>query len=97
RMGEALRSRRPRQATQYHHHRSEGSAHMTEPRRRWYPLGDEAGSRARARGVARPAKIAGPIDPLTGPKLALAGRVVTMDDTFTVKDNAVLYVDRGSI
>ena len=42
-------------------------------------------------------KTSGPIDPLSGPKLALAGRVVTMDDTFTVKDDAILYVDRGSI
>lgn len=38
-----------------------------------------------------------PVDPLTGPKLALAGRVVTMDDGFTVKARAVVYVDRGLI
>ena len=67
---------------------------MTEPRRRWYPLGEDEEA---ARAAVRTAKTAGPIDPLTGPKLALAGRVVTMDDTFTVKDDAVLYVDGGSI
>lgn len=71
---------------------------MKEPRRRWYPLaGDEAAPRVGTRAAVRAAKTAGPIDPLTGPKLALAGRVVTMDETFTVKDDAVLYVDRGSI
>ena len=39
----------------------------------------------------------GPIDPLTGPTLALAGRVVTMDDAFTVKDDAIVYIDKGGI
>ena len=69
---------------------------MTEPRRRWYPLvGDEPP--ARARTVMKTLKTSGPIDPLSGPKLALVGRIVTMDDTFTVKDDAILYVDRGSI
>jgi 5-methylthioadenosine/S-adenosylhomocysteine deaminase len=38
-----------------------------------------------------------PIDPLSGPKLALSGRVVTMDDAFTVLDDAVIYVDRSVI
>src|SRR5262245_39884918 len=34
---------------------------------------------------------------MTGPPLALAGRVVTMDDAFTVKDDAIVYVDQGRI
>ena len=34
---------------------------------------------------------------MTGPKLALAGRVVTMDDAFTVRNDAVVYIDRGGI
>jgi hypothetical protein len=38
----------------------------------------------------------GPIDPLTGPTLALAGRVVTMDDAFTVKGDAIVYIDKAS-
>ena len=68
---------------------------MTDVRRRWYPL---AGAAPAPRGVAAmAAKKPGPIDPLTGPKLALAGRVVTMDDAFTVKSDAVIYIDRGSI
>ena len=68
---------------------------MTDVRRRWYPLaGDEPAPRG---AVAMAAKKPGPIDPLTGPKLALAGRVVTMDDAFTVNTDAVIYIDRGSI
>jgi cytosine/adenosine deaminase-related metal-dependent hydrolase len=39
----------------------------------------------------------GPIDPLTGPRQALAGRVVTMDDAFTVKADGVVYIDQGRI
>jgi 5-methylthioadenosine/S-adenosylhomocysteine deaminase len=38
-----------------------------------------------------------PIDPLTGPKLALSGRVVTMDPAFTVLDKAVVHIDAGRI
>jgi cytosine/adenosine deaminase-related metal-dependent hydrolase len=38
-----------------------------------------------------------PIDPLDGPKLALGGRIVVMDDAFTVIPRGVLYVDKGSI
>jgi 5-methylthioadenosine/S-adenosylhomocysteine deaminase len=71
------------------------SAGMTDVRRRWYPLtGSETAPRSA--GIAT-AKKQGPIDPLTGPKLALAGRVVTMDEAFTVKSDAVIYIDQGSI
>jgi hypothetical protein len=38
-----------------------------------------------------------PVDPLEGPKLALKGRIVCMDDKFTVIPRGVLYVDQGSI
>ena len=37
----------------------------------------------------------GPIDPLTGPKQALAGCVVTMDDAFTVRPDGIVYIDQG--
>jgi cytosine/adenosine deaminase-related metal-dependent hydrolase len=71
---------------------------MTDVGRRWYPL---TGTVATARSVTpkapTAAKKTGPIDPLTGPKLALAGRVVTMDDTWTVKPDAVLFIDKGRI
>jgi 5-methylthioadenosine/S-adenosylhomocysteine deaminase len=38
-----------------------------------------------------------PIDPAAGAKVALEGRVVTMDADFTVHDAGVLYVDAGRI
>jgi 5-methylthioadenosine/S-adenosylhomocysteine deaminase len=38
-----------------------------------------------------------PIDPAAGAKVALAGRIVTMDDKFTVHDPGLLYVDAGEI
>jgi cytosine/adenosine deaminase-related metal-dependent hydrolase len=38
-----------------------------------------------------------PIDPLEGPKLALAGRIVVMDDAFTVIPRGVVYVEKGGI
>ena len=63
--------------------------------RLWFPLtGAIIPSRAAALAAARKK---GPIDPLSGPKLALAGRVVTMDDAFSTKSDAVVYIDKGSI
>jgi len=63
--------------------------------RNWFPL---TGAVIRSRsGLVAAAKKKGPIDPLSGPKLALAGRVVTMDDGFSVKADAVVYVEKGSI
>ncbi len=38
-----------------------------------------------------------PVDPLTGPKLALSGRVVTMDREFTVIPRGVVYIEAGAI
>lgn len=71
---------------------------MNDVRRRWYPLtGDGAANSPRATAGPRAAVKPQPIDPLTGGKLALAGRVVTMDDAFTVKDDGVIYIDQGQI
>ena len=71
---------------------------MTDMQRRWFPL---AGAKTVRRGAMSPAPEKAqkrePIDPLTGPKLALAGRVVTMDDSFTVKTDAVVFIDHGAI
>lgn len=71
---------------------------MTPVQRRWYPLTDRV---PKTRGIkpltGRVTKRRGPIDPLTGGKVALAGRVVTMDDAWTVKSNAVLFIDQGTI
>jgi cytosine/adenosine deaminase-related metal-dependent hydrolase len=71
---------------------------MSAQRRRWYPLGaaEPAPQGAAAIAVAK-VRTKGPVDPLTGPKLALAGRVVTMDDAFSVRTDAVVYIDRGAI
>jgi cytosine/adenosine deaminase-related metal-dependent hydrolase len=73
---------------------------MAKAARRWYPLAPDkpqvvetAADRARSLKAPKP----GPVDPLDGARLALAGRVVTMDDRFTVKKNAVVYIDKGSI
>ncbi len=67
---------------------------MTE-QRRWFPLTGPVTLSARA-AVAAPKK-KGPIDPLTGPKLALAGRVVTMDDAFSIRTDAIVYIEKGRI
>jgi 5-methylthioadenosine/S-adenosylhomocysteine deaminase len=63
--------------------------------RLWFPL-TAANIPSRAAAVAA-AKMKRPIDPLSGPKLALAGRVVTMDDAFSTKSDAVVYIDKGNI
>lgn len=71
---------------------------MTDVPRRWYPLSGPVPTIRRLTPKAvKATKGRGPIDPLTGPKLAVAGRVVTMDDAFTVHNDAVLYIDHGSI
>ena len=69
---------------------------MSGPQRTWYPLTAKR-QPAQRRVVPRARKAALPVDLLTGPKLALAGRVVTMDDAFTVRNDAVIYIDRGAI
>lgn len=38
-----------------------------------------------------------PIDPLSGPPLALGGRVVVMDAAFHVEEDGVVYIAAGSI
>ena len=38
-----------------------------------------------------------PIDPFTGPKFALSGRVVTMDAEFKVIPSGIVYIDQGVI
>lgn len=69
---------------------------MSRPRRHWYPL--TAKRQPAPRRVARKVRKAPtPIDLPTGPRLALRGRVVTMDDAFTVRPDAVVYIDRGGI
>ena len=69
---------------------------MTGIPRRWFPLAGAEPPPA-ARAPVPVAREAGRIDLPTGPKVALAGRVVTMDDAFAVRTNAVVYIDRGVI
>jgi cytosine/adenosine deaminase-related metal-dependent hydrolase len=38
-----------------------------------------------------------PVDPLTGPKLALTGQIVTMDETFSTRSRGTVYIDQGGI
>ena len=64
------------------------------PARTWFPLTGPVPSGPRAMAAV---KKPGPIDPLTGPKQALAGRVVTMDDAFTVRPDGIVYIDQGCI
>jgi 5-methylthioadenosine/S-adenosylhomocysteine deaminase len=67
---------------------------VTELKRHWYPLKSRPGREKQSVAASRDAKS---IDPLAGPKLAVAGRVVTMDGAFSVKNDAVVYIDRGAI
>src|SRR5258706_3697730 len=63
--------------------------------RTWFPL---TGASPGPRGAVLAApKRKSPIDPLTGPKLALAGRVITMNDTFAINPNSVVYIEKGVI
>jgi cytosine/adenosine deaminase-related metal-dependent hydrolase len=67
---------------------------MTTPRK-WFPLASPLFRLKTAGADVSQAKDL--IDPFTGPKFALAGQVVTMDDTFAVKPDAILYADKGRI
>src|SRR4051794_13781467 len=59
--------------------------------RTWFPLSGRIDSCAPVSALTKPT----PIDPLTGPKQALAGCVVTMDDAFTVRRDGIVYIDQG--
>jgi len=63
--------------------------------RQWYPLSGNVGRVRRTAALTGTKK--GPVDPLTGPKLALAGRVVTMDARFKVQADGVVYIGNGAI
>jgi cytosine/adenosine deaminase-related metal-dependent hydrolase len=62
--------------------------------RKWFPLTGPVRPALR-RGPTAEAKIL--VDPLAGPKLALAGRVVTMDDDFRIEADGVVYLELGSV
>jgi 5-methylthioadenosine/S-adenosylhomocysteine deaminase len=65
--------------------------------RTWYPLTGKVALGGRAAVVPAAAAATPIIDPLTGPKLALAGRIVTMDEAFSTRRSGVVYVDKGIV
>jgi 5-methylthioadenosine/S-adenosylhomocysteine deaminase len=68
------------------------------PARHWFPLtGEQADAGLSLADAALAGHRATPVDPLSGPKLALGGRVVAMDDDFQVLPDAVLYIAKGRI
>ncbi|HEY8974778.1 MAG TPA: amidohydrolase family protein [Burkholderiaceae bacterium] len=67
---------------------------MSAPERHWFPLTGDDAPDAAAPLVGRRAT---PIDALSGPTIALAGRIVTMDDAFDVLPDGVLYIAKGRI
>jgi 5-methylthioadenosine/S-adenosylhomocysteine deaminase len=68
------------------------------PARHWFPLtGEQALAEPSFAGGALAGRRATPVDPLSGPKIALGGRVVAMDDEFHVMADAVLYIAKGRI
>ncbi len=68
------------------------------PARRWFPLtGEQAEAASSVESLALAGHRATPVDPLSGPSLALGGRIVTMDDGFHVVPDGVLYIARGRI
>ena len=66
--------------------------------RHWFPLTGEQLSPALAHDdVALVGHRATPVDPLSGPRIALGGRIVAMDDDFHVLPDGVLYIAKGRI
>lgn len=65
-------------------------------KRTWYPLSGATG-RSLLRTSGKPGSTKAPVDPRNGPKIALAGKVVTMDRRYTVRDDAVVYIADGVI
>jgi 5-methylthioadenosine/S-adenosylhomocysteine deaminase len=61
--------------------------------RTWYPLTGAVPSGKAMMAAKKQTK--GPIDPLTGAKQVLAGRVVTMNETFKVHSDGIVYIDHG--
>ena len=71
---------------------------MAAPPRHWFPLTCEQPSHADPlEAVVHAGRRRTPLDPLSGPRLALAGRVVAMDDDFHVLPDAVVYIQQGRI
>ena len=64
--------------------------------RTWFPLTGPV-TRSRSVPTATVRKKTPPVDPLSGPPVALAGRVVTMNSRFAVRADAIVYIEKGAI
>jgi cytosine/adenosine deaminase-related metal-dependent hydrolase len=60
-------------------------------------LPPEAATRRRSTPESARASGGTPVDPLTGPKLALRGQIVTMDERFASLRRGVIYIENGAI
>lgn len=70
---------------------------MSTPPRHWFPLADAPRPAQTHDAAALLGHRATPVDPLSGPQIALGGRLVLMDDAFQVLPDAVLYIAKGRI
>ena len=94
RLGAARRQGRSREAPQHHDHRSEGG-HLMKPARTWFPLTGAVPFRRAAAMAAEERKAPSILSPDRNRRWP--GRVVTMDDAFTVMPDGIVYIDQGSI
>ncbi|MFL6677473.1 MAG: amidohydrolase family protein [Burkholderiaceae bacterium] len=70
---------------------------MSAPARHWFPLTGDQPAPDLDEAAALLGHRATPVDPLAGPRIALGGRLVLMDDAFQVLPDAVLYIAKGRI
>ena len=82
--------------------RRDGGGGGRRPRRERRPAREATRPLRRRTRAEPPAALAAaaaptPIDLLDGPKRALTGRVVTMDESFTVIPKGVVWIDGGAI
>jgi 5-methylthioadenosine/S-adenosylhomocysteine deaminase len=67
------------------------------PARHWFPLTGEQAAAGSLEDRTLVGRRTTPVDPLSGPRLALGGRIVAMDDAFQVLPDGVLYIAKGRI
>jgi hypothetical protein len=72
-------------------------AHPAESRELWAVEGGGTSHQPLATSHRLSARPAVPVDLLSGPRLALAARVVGMDAAFTVHDHATVFIENDGI
>jgi len=70
---------------------------VSTPPRHWFPLAGASSEPGLDDAAALLGHRATPVDPLSGPKIALGGRLVLMDDAFQVLPDGILYIAQGRI